>query len=248
MQDNYDDRLAGTLCAAIVLFVTAPTAPTREGGDLVALLRTQRRIVRERADLLIRMTESPVVLSAPHNKASFRSGGYKPRDHNVGVIAAEAARLSGTCALLPVTPGDDDGNWCDDSRYRRTLFAVLDNDAAVIDVHGMTDAHGFDVIVGTSGGTTPTWLSDIVAGVLSEGETSFDVRAKGALSAGGRTITAACNAAGFAAVQIEIARRFRNGTDDARMSAIIDALAEIARRSDRHISALRRDTGPTRTA
>ena len=86
-----------------------------------------------------------------------------------------------------------------------------------------------DVVVGT-GGASPQWLADIVVSALDEAAVEFDVRATGRLSAEGRTITATLNSSGVSAIQLENARRFRNGNQPDQMAKMIDVLAEIGRR------------------
>jgi hypothetical protein len=202
-----------------------------EPNPLVEYLRSTRGLDRDATEFLWRDAGSRVTLTAPHNKAVFRDGTYKRRDTNVGVVVVEAAKLAGVNALLPLTPGDDDGNWHEGSKFRSLLRSVVPEGATVIDVHGMTDEHAFDVVVGTCNDRTPEWLGGTVAEVFTGAGFIVDVRSEGSLSAGGRTVTAALLDSGRTAVQVEIARRWRDGRNDpAMMTILIETLAETARR------------------
>jgi hypothetical protein len=189
-------------------------------------MRTTKTIDTSATELLWRDTDSSVVLTAPHNKAVYREGEYKRRDNNVGVIALEAAKIAGVSALLPLTPGDSDGNWHEGSRFRRTLTALLSPDSTVIDVHGMSNEHGVDVVIGTAGGRSPLWLSSVVSKAFSENGFSVEVRDFGPLSASEQTLTWALSESGYSAIQLEIANKWRvvtGGHDD--MTRMINALA-----------------------
>jgi hypothetical protein len=152
-------------------------------------MATHTSLDRAGTEFIYRDADSQVLLTAPHNKAVLRDGAYKPRDNNVGVLATEAARSAGVCALVPATPGDEDGNWSAGSRFRRLLLRVA-ADSCVLDVHGMSDVHGFDLVIGTAGGSSPSWLVELLEQQASLRSMRFDVRHTGALSAGTKTITA----------------------------------------------------------
>lgn len=195
---------------------------------LVEYMRSTTGLDRDATEFLWRDADSLVTFTAPHNKAVFRDGAYKQRDINVGVLALEAAKIAGANVLLPLTPGDEDGNWHDDSRFRTALHALVPARSVVIDVHGMGDAHGFDVVIGTCGGQTPAWLVSLAEKVFTGEGFVFDVRGTGDLSAGPNTVTWAMLTAGHAAVQIEVARRWRDDRNASeRLTAAIETLALI---------------------
>lgn len=194
----------------------------------VEYLKSTTGLERTATEFLWRDADSLVTFTAPHNKAVLRDGAYKKRDNNVGVIALEAAKIAGANALLPLTPGDDDGNWHDDSRFRSALRVLVPRRSVVIDVHGMSDEHGFDVVIGTCGGLVPAWLVSLAERVFTERGFVLDVRGTGDLSAGPNTVTAAMLADGHAAVQIEVARRWRDGRNTPeRLTFTIETLARI---------------------
>lgn len=200
-----------------------------EPNPLVEYLRTTRRIDESATELLWRFAGSSVTLTAPHNKATFRDGEYKRRDTNVGVLAIEAAKIAQVNALVPLTPGDHDGNWHTESKFRTALNSLLDPEAVILDIHGMADHHGCDVVLGTANGRSPVWLVEAVAVPLRQAGFTVEIRHAGPLSAQDNTLTWALLAAGHAALQIEVAWRWRDGASKPEaMTTMIEALAVAA--------------------
>lgn len=205
-------------------------------NPLAEYMRTTKTISTTSTEFLWRDSASNVTFTAPHAKAVFRDGEYKRRDTNVGILAVEAARLAGSNALLALTPGDLDGNHHASSQFRRALSVLVPAASVIFDIHGMTDAHGFDVVVGTCNAGTPTWLSDLVAYGFTSAGLTVDVRGTGDLSAGPTTITAAMLDLGHQAVQIEVAHRWRDGKNNpALMGVTIDVLAGCATTAKRRL-------------
>ena len=182
-------------------------APT-PGEVLARYMATHTEMDRSGTEFIYRDADSRVLLTAPHNKAVLRDGSYKRRDNNVGVLAIEASRIAGVSALVPVTPGDDDGNWSATSRFRQFLLRVA-SDACVLDVHGMSDVHGFDLVVGTAGGASPDWLVEILVREAALRGLRIDVRHTGTLAGGSRTITALANTTFAGGVQLEFSPEWR---------------------------------------
>lgn len=187
-------------------------------------------------ELLWRSGGTLVTFTAPHNKGTMRDGASKIRDTNVGIIALEAAKISKANALIPLTPGDNDGNWHNDSHFRSALESLVEKGSIIIDVHGMHDGHGFDIIAGTCGGKTPEWLSATVKEVFATAGFTIDLRPTGSFSAGPKTITGVMLEAGYTAIQLEIAARWRNGRGAPdMMTKLIDTLGEVGKRAVQHL-------------
>lgn len=201
-------------------------------------MASHTRMDRAGTEFIYRDADSRVLLTAPHNKAVLRDGSYKRRDSNVGVLAAEAARLASVSALIPVTPGDDDGNWSAASRFRQLLLRVA-AETCVIDVHGMSAAHGFDLVIGTAGGASPEWLVEILVREAARSDLRVDVRHTGALAAGAKTITALANAAFTGGVQLEFAPQWRTPKVNPQgFSHAVEFLATSAAAVDSHLRAV----------
>lgn len=196
-------------------------------NPLVEYLRATKSLDNASTEFMWRDADSRLTFIAPHTKASFRDGEYKPRDNNVGVIAVEASKLACANAFIPLTPGDTDGNWGPGSRFRRALLALLEPGTMVLDIHGMTDHHGPDVVLGTAGGRSPLWLTDCFSDSLTSAGFTVEVRHTGQLSAGENTLTWSLAELGYHTLQVEVARRCRNGREDPHtMTRLIAGLAD----------------------
>lgn len=218
---------------------TVPVSDAQTPGEVLArYMATHTRMDRSGTEFIYRDADSRVLLTAPHNKAVLRDDSYKRRDSNVGVLAVEAARIAGVSALVPVTPGDDDGNWSATSRFRQLLLQIA-VDVCVLDVHGMSDAHGFDLVIGTAGGASPEWLVEILVREAASRSLRVDVRHTGALAAGSRTITALANAAFAGGAQLEFSPEWRTPrTNPEGFSCAVEYLAAAASAADIHLQTL----------
>jgi len=195
---------------------------------LVGYLQSVGDLDTASVEFLWRDASSRATFTAPHTKPTFRDGIYKARDHGVGVLAVESAKAAKANALVPLTGGDLDGNWHGDSKFRKLLFALLPEFSVVFDVHGMSDAHGFDLVVGTAG-SAPLWLCDSVVSLCEVSGFSVDLRHGGVLGAGENTLTCALLEAGFVALQLEISPKWRDFVaDPVSASAMVDLLASFA--------------------
>lgn len=195
-------------------------------NPLVEYLRSTKTLDTAATEFMWRNADSSLTYTGPHTKASFRGGQYKRRDNNVGVVAVEAAKIARANALIPLTPGDVDGNWSIDSRFRRTLLALTSPPSIVLDIHGMTDVHGPDVVLGTASARSPQWLTDCTKTALATAGFEVEIRHTGPLSAGVNTLTWTLADLGYHTLQIEIASRCRQGHENSHtMTRLIDALA-----------------------
>lgn len=199
-------------------------------GQALAFYLSRQRIPGEAAELLVRLSAHPAVISAPHAKRHLRDGEVKLRDTNTAVLAFEAARAAGARSLVVTNPLNEDPNWDAASRFRRQISAMLtDQPGFLLDVHGMTDARGPDVILGTAGGGTPGSLVAWAGSALDAHALTYEVHDAGDLCAGPRTMTAWALEQGFPAMQLEFARRVRSPLQDPeRFSDAVRALARIA--------------------
>jgi len=190
-----------------------------------------RRVTTSSSEILATLTSHPVLYTAPHGHFHMRDGVPKHREDNTARLATEAARLSGARTLVLTARSHEDGNWDGRSRFRTMVTEVLQADPGVlIDIHGMRDEHGPDLIVGTSGGRTPAWLLDAVTAGASRFSIPTEVRDHGHLSAGPRTLTAmVLGELAMPAVQLEFAARVRDAyLSPRRFDEIVRFLAGIA--------------------
>jgi hypothetical protein len=204
---------------------------TTPGEHLQAYLASRQRVLTTHTEVLVALSEHPVLFTAPHGKLHVRDGARKRSDDNTTVLALEAARASGARSVVLAAPAGEDGNWDPDSRFRGIVLGLLRVQPGVlVDVHGMRDVHGPDVIAGTAGGATPPWLVEIVEAAAERHRVALEVRHEGPLSAGGRTLTAyVMRELAQPAVQLEFATRVRSPrTNRDRFSEMVEFLAAIA--------------------
>lgn len=178
---------------------------------------------------------SRVTFTAPHAQPTLRDGAHKPRELRIGELALEAARRSGSNALVPLTAGGLDGNWHEESAFRKKLWPLLPVRSVLLDLHGMGDDHGVDLVYGTAGGATPAWLLE--SALEAAASMRVATRHVGPLSASPRTITAAASAAGHAALQIEVAAKWRFASlGTPSTTAMLDLLVRLARFANERIT------------
>lgn len=184
-------------------------------------------------EMLWYAARSRVTFTAPHAQPTRRDGAHKPRELCVGDLALEASRRSESNALVPLTAGCLDGNWHEESVFRKKLWSLLPPQSVLLDLHGMGDDHGVDLVYGTAGGATPAWLLD--AALDAAASMRVSVRHDGPLSASPRTITASACVAGHAALQIEVAAKWRSAPPTTpTATAILDVLVRLARFAGAH--------------
>ena len=100
-----------------------------------------------------------VTFVAQHNAEHSRHGKPKAAEPHTGDIAKKAAETCGSTSRHivqeePITFNDDDIDKRYDDVANRIHKAVSEQDT-IIDIHGMTDDHGSDVVIGTGAHTTP---------------------------------------------------------------------------------------------
>lgn len=156
---------------------------TTPGEQLQAYLATRRQVLVAHTEVLVALAEHRVLLTAPHGKLHVRDGARKHSDDNTTILAIEAARASGARSIVLAAPAGEDANWDSGSRFRGMVLGLLRMQPGVlIDVHGMRDAHGPDVIAGTAGGRRRSaeeracdwdWSGTAMAGATSTRRTSW---------------------------------------------------------------------------
>ncbi len=150
---------------------------------------------------------APVVFTAPHSVRHLRGGAIKRADIRTGglaeLLAIEASARVLTSTGLPA----DDPNWHEGpTPFRVALLEALEPGDLVIDLHGMGDEHGVDVVIGL--GPLPSAVSRSAAARLQAALAEHRLTCITgdpfpALHPG--TVTASVQAAGFSALQVEVA-------------------------------------------
>jgi len=160
-----------------------------------------------RAVRVLRVGDAPLVFTAPHAVRHLRRGLLKKADIRTGGLAELLALRTGGTAVtslgrLAVDPNFDHGT----TPFRARLLAVLKPGRLVVDLHGMHDRHGVDVVIGL--GAHPDPGSELAAAEL---ERAFAQAGLSVLSghpfpaSHPGTVTSTVQLAGFSAVQVELA-------------------------------------------
>lgn len=96
----------------------------------------------------------PVLVSAPHACMHVREGVRKMQEEFTGALALYLAERCGCYAIFTRYQTHEDPNWQVDSKYKRSIEALLQDRAIrfVIDLHGMTNRYHMGVALGTING------------------------------------------------------------------------------------------------
>ncbi|MEP7201361.1 MAG: N-formylglutamate amidohydrolase [Ilumatobacteraceae bacterium] len=158
----------------------------------------------------------PLAVSAVHAVDHERDGRWKNTDAGTGGLAMALSQIVG-CSKVAVTrsvPMMGDANWDEYHPLKAQLVKLghVNERTVFIDLHGMKDGHGADVIIGCgSGSPSSTALARRIAAHLEAAKIKTDPdggkRGFGATGAG--TMTSWAQRQGATAIQIEISRSYR---------------------------------------
>lgn len=149
------------------------------------------------------------LLSAPHAVNHWRAGEEKRADLHTGGLALALAGEMECSAVVSVAPGPTDPNW--DGRetdYYRALMAMPV--ATVLDLHGMRDGLGSDICLAL--GECPSKRVIALARRLAAAgqRLGLEVTINHPFRAHAPALTSLLQADGRDALELEIARRFRD--------------------------------------
>ena len=160
--------------------------------------------------------QGPLVVSAVHAVDHERNGAWKNTDAGTGGLAMALSNVVG-CSRVAVTrsvPMMGDANWDEYHPLKAHLEKLghVGEGSVHIDLHGMNDGHGTDVIIGCGKGSPASIaLGQRVAAHLEAARVATDPdggkRGFGATKPG--TMTAWAQRQGATAIQIEISRSYR---------------------------------------
>ena len=159
---------------------------------------------------------SPLVVSAVHAVDHVREGGWKNADAGTGGLAMALGGTIG-CSTVAVTrslPMMGDVNWDGHHPLKSELERLgrIDQSTVFIDLHGMKDGNGADVIIGTGTGSAESIaLANRIAAHLRAAKIATDANGVGRGFGATRatTMTSWAQRLGATAVQIEISRSHR---------------------------------------
>ena len=180
---------------------------------------------------LLRITgrgESRFIFSAPHSVRSVRSGEVKTADMGSGGLAEVLAEQLGGLAVTTYGRQTGDANWDRSAGpFKKELLRRAHSGTIVVDLHGMSDRWEHDLIAGL--GPLPDLSRDLGEGLLAAAShhhlrartgPPFDASRPG-------TVTAALQAAGIRAIQVEVAgTRRRPITRPALAAPLLETLLD----------------------
>ena len=158
----------------------------------------------------------PLVVSAVHAVDHMREGGWKNADSGTGGLAMALGEIVG-CSTIAVTrsvPMMGDVNWDGHHPLKGRLEELghIDESTVFIDLHGMKDGNGADVIIGTGAGSPPSvaLANRLAAHLRAAGiATDSDGAGRGFGATRATTMTSWAQRLGASAIQIEISRSHR---------------------------------------
>lgn len=118
--------------------------------------------------------ERTVLISAPHGSAHTRNGKFKPEEEFTTAIARYLARETNSSAIFATHMNLSDPNWDIENHYKSALLDLKARRGIsfVIDLHGMTNRHGFGIALGTiNGRSCPDHENALVQTFLNDGFT-----------------------------------------------------------------------------
>jgi len=183
---------------------------------------------------IIERPQSRVFLSAVHAVKHYRAPGHlKDGDANTGGLVLGVTKFSGVgSAVVLRTTMDRDANSSDEHPIKDALGPLLGPGKILMDVHGMGNQHGIDVVIGVGRlGRPDSPLVETVRGVFEAHDLRVgDGAALGLNAERPVTMTSWAQTLGAEAVQVELARSVRSfRADPNRRRAVGGALLEIAR-------------------
>lgn len=98
----------------------------------------------------------PILIAAPHAVRHSRQNRIKKAEAMTGTIAAQLATTTGVHALILAKSDGQDPNHDPDCAFKSTLAHHLTQHDInlVINLHGMTEQHGCDIVIGSGLGQT----------------------------------------------------------------------------------------------
>jgi hypothetical protein len=188
----------------------------------------------------------PLVVSAVHAVDHVRDGRSKSTDAGTGGLALALSSVVG-CSKIAVTrsvPMMGDANWDEYHPLKAQLEKLrhIDEHTVFIDLHGMKDGHGADVIIGCGvGSPSSNALAHRIATHLEAARVKTDPdggrRGFGATKAG--TMTSWAQRLGATAIQVEISRSHRAAQSaDKLKERLITGLAAALRDEQKRLTGI----------
>lgn len=180
----------------------------------------------------------PILVSAPHAVRHMRQKKIKPSDEFTGSMAFLLNKLTGCHSLAVTKLYGGDPNFDEKCIYKETLKSITSDHKIklVIDLHGASRDHDFDIDIGTMKGVSILGHTNYISslkkhlkdyGVTGISENHFSI-------SGNNTVTKYVSTElGIPALQLEINKKYRVPHQNPRdycvvLGALIDFVREFA--------------------
>lgn len=175
----------------------------------------------------------PVLVSAPHAVRHMRQKKIKPSDEFTGSIACLLNTLTGCHSLTAVKLYGGDPNFDDKCLYKDTLYNLAREHrfCLVIDIHGASRQHGFDIDIGTIKGRSllgRAQYPELLKKYLSQYEITGISENHFTVSGQNTVTNYVSGVLGIPAIQLEINKQFRAPHQNTRdYCRLVGALADF---------------------
>lgn len=156
---------------------------------------------------ILRIENSPILLSAPHAVIHSRDGESKLPDRGTGGLALALNEIAGVSCIVE-TSGIGDPAWDDSHDFKSQI--LFSPPKLIIDLHGMKDEQPTEVDVGL--GISPSETEMLMANFLIRRCKSNDINAtlgKRFKAIKSTTVTSWAQSIGIHAIQVEIGAKYR---------------------------------------
>lgn len=180
---------------------------------------------------VLRLGSGKVLITASHAVNHIREGSIKIVDYCTGPITKALSDLTGA-HLLYLNYYSRDPNYYDDMPFKDALSGFVQSNGVklVIDIHGASDDHGWDVDLGDINGASLLSFKDLASvatGFFNQYGIGNVSRNDFAGGEGQNTVTKFVSSKlKVDAMQFELARKYRCETDE-KTAAIVKALKRI---------------------
>lgn len=172
--------------------------------------------LKDGKSFFIKQGTGNVLISAPHSVRHMREGTEKKPDMFTGALAKYVSEVTNCHLIAKIAFDDDDPNYSKNSPYKKALakYVKEHNIEYVIDLHGASNSHPFNVDVGTDDDFNINFNNNIKRLILKsfKKERINKVKFNHTFKANTNQVSKYVNRqTGATAFQLEIASKYRKG-------------------------------------
>lgn len=181
-----------------------------------------------RGATLLRLSDSPTLVTAPHSVTQLRAGKEKPAESWTGAMAETLGFALGASVLTALSPRIEEANAASPDPFLRVMVLIMQAQQVrlVLDVHGLAARHDIDINIGTAGFRRPHLISDLAKDLASDFCVTLGRPYNGGNGITGLINEDATNPA--SAIQLELGPRLRgDATDLDELQRLVTALSRF---------------------